>query len=140
MIPRNLTIDDIKVGDSASFERTWSEKDVDDFARLSGDFNQLHTDEEYAKTTDFKRRIVHGMLVGSLCSNLVGMHIPGKRCLYLSQTLDFRKPVFIGDELIINGVVKSKSISTRLIEIEITVKNGNGKIVLDGTAKVRVLP
>ena len=140
MIPRDLTIDDIKIGDSASFERSFSEKDVDDFAKLSGDSNPLHTDEAYAKTTKFKRRIVHGMLVGSLCSALVGMQIPGKRCLYLSQTLDFRKPVFIGDKLTVNGVVRSKSLSTRMIEIEIIIKNDAEETVLKGIAKVQVLP
>jgi len=140
MIPRDLSIDDIKVGDSASFERSFSEEDVNGFARLSGDLNPLHTDEAYAKTTKFKHRIIHGMLVGSLCSALVGMHIPGKRCLYLSQSLDFRKPVLIGDKLTVNGIIRSKSVSARMIEIEITVKKGSGEAVLNGIAKVQVLP
>jgi acyl dehydratase len=135
---RDLSIDQIHVGDSASFERSFSESDVAQFASLSGDSNPLHTDSEYASTTHFKEKIVHGMLVGSLCSALVGMYLPGRRCLYLTQTLSFKKPVYIGDNLLITGVVKSVSISTKVLHITITITN-KGVEVLSGVAVVQVL-
>lgn len=138
-IPKDVPFEDIALGDNASFERTFSEEDVNDFARLSGDVNPLHTDEAYARTTVFKKRVVHGMLVGSLCSFLVGMHLPGKKCLYLSQTLRFKKPVFIGDTVTVKGTVTAKSVSTRILEIAVSVMRGDVQ-VMDGTATVQVLP
>ena len=138
MNSKNLSIDDIKVGDSASFSRVFTEKDVDTFAGLSGDFNPLHTDEEYAKTTKFKQRIIHGMLVGGLCSTLVGMYLPGKRCLYLGQTLSFKKPVYISDKLTIYGSVVYKSIATKMLDIKISIKNEKEEVV-SGMATVQII-
>ncbi len=138
MKARDLSIDDIKIGDSISFERTFTESDVTDFAKLSGDENPLHLDDVYAEKTKFKRRLVHGMLVGSLCSRVVGMYLPGKRCLYLKQDLVFRNPVFIGDRMVVTGKVVSKSISTKTLEVEISVLVDN-KEVLSGNALVQVL-
>jgi 3-hydroxybutyryl-CoA dehydratase len=138
MKPKELSLNDIKIGDAVSFSRIFTEKDVNDFAKLSGDENPLHMDEKYAETTKFKHRLVHGMLVGSLCSTLVGMYMPGKRCLYLNQTLSFKNPVFINDKLTIVGEVKSKSISTGILEIFISIKKGETE-VLNGTANVQVI-
>jgi len=95
MIPKDLSIDEISVGDQASFDQVWSKKDVQAFAELCGDMNPIHIDAEYARTTKFGRPIVHGMLLGAACSKLLGMQLPGKRCLYLKQSLTFKKPVFI---------------------------------------------
>lgn len=138
MNPKDLSIDDISVGDSVSFDRTWTDEDVRMFALLSKDMNPLHLDEKYARTTKFKQRVVHGMLVGSACSELVGMHLPGKRCLYLRQTLSFKKPVFIGDTVTVRGIVKTKSVSTGILEISILIKKRDDEVV-DGTATVQVL-
>lgn len=112
MEPKDLSLNDINIGDTVSFIRVFTEKDVKDFTKLSGDENPLHTDENYASKTKFGQKLVHGMLVGSLCSTLVGMYMPGKRCLYLDQTLSFKNPVFINDKLTVAGKVLSKSIST----------------------------
>jgi len=136
--PKDLTLNMIKVGDTASFERAFSDDDVRTFARLSGDENPLHLDDTYAKTTKFGRRIVHGMLLGGLCSALVGMYLPGKRCLYLGQTLTFKKPVFIGDLVTVSGTVVSISASTRIVEIEISMRTKDGEVA-SGTATVQVL-
>lgn len=134
----DLTINDINVGDQSSFDRTFSENDVQVFSELSGDINPLHTDEKYANTTAFKKRLVHGMLVGSLCSRLVGMYLPGKRCLYLKQTLSFKRPVFIGDTVKVCGKVISKSEVTKILTIIINIKKGE-EIVMEGEANVQVL-
>jgi len=138
MKPKNLSIEDIQVGDSASFDRVFSEQDVADFARLSGDENPLHMDEAYAADTKFKHRLVHGMLIGSLCSQLVAMHLPGKRCLYLSQTLFFKNPLYINDIVSVSGTVETKSVSTKMLDIAISIKKGSTE-VLKGTARVQLL-
>lgn len=138
MIPANLSLGEIFVGQSASFTRVWTEKDLRQFAELSGDTNPLHMDEEFAKTTQFKARLVHGMLVGSLCSQFVGMHIPGKHCLYLKQSLAFKKPVFIGDEVNVTGTVISKSDSTGILSIQIIIRKQD-VVVLEGEAQVQVI-
>jgi acyl dehydratase len=131
-------MEDIQIGDTASFDRLWKEEDILTFAALSGDTNPLHMDDEYAQTTQFKRRLVHGMLVASLCSTLVGMHIPGKRCLYLSQSLFFKNPVYIGDTVTITGTVTAKSLSTKIVSIAISIRRGEEE-VLEGEARVQVL-
>lgn len=138
MNAKDLRMEDIHVGDTASFSRTWTDEDVQNFASISGDVNPLHMNDEYAKTTQFGRRLVHGMLLGSLCSQFVGMYIPGKRCLYLSQTLIFKKPVFIGDTVIVTGTITAISESTRIISILIVITKDGEEVVI-GESKVQVL-
>ena len=129
--------DEINVGDMFEFKRNLSIEDVDNYAKLTEDFNPLHCDEKYAKSTQFKSRIVHGMLVGSLFSTLVGMICPGKKNLYLAQSLNFKNPIYPNSELIVRGTVKSKSDTIKIIIIntEILV---NGNVVINGEAKVKV--
>ncbi len=138
MQPKDLTFEDIKISDSITFERSFTDADVALFAKLSGDMNPLHLDDMYALTTKFKKRLVHGMLVGSLCSQLVGMYLPGKRCLYLKQSLEFKNPVFISDSVKVVGTVVSKSESTKIIEVAISMNVGD-TIVLEGSAVVQVI-
>ena len=128
----------MKAGDTAKFKRKITKLDVAKFASLSGDKNPLHLSKSYASKTIFKKPIVHGMFLGALCSRLVGMYLPGKRCLYLSQDLSFKQPVFVGDTVEVNGRVESFSSSVRLgeVRIEISVK---GKLCAVGLAKVKIL-
>ncbi len=91
--------EDLSIGMSESYTRTVSDKDIRRFAEVSGDTNPLHLDEEFAATTRFKKRIAHGMLSGSYISTIVGTRLPGPGCLYRSQTLKFRAPVHIDDEV-----------------------------------------
>lgn len=135
---KDYCMEDIVVGATASFSRTWTEEDVFSFSKVSGDRNPLHMDKVYASTTQFKERIVHGMLVASLCSTLVGMYLPGKKCLYLSQTLSFKKPVYIGDTVKVVGIVFSKSIATKILSISISITRGNEEVLV-GEARVQVL-
>ena len=129
---------DIKIGQTETFELVITESMLDDFARLSGDYNPLHMNENYANSTIFKRRVCHGMLVASFFSQLVGMYIPGKNALYFSQTLKFIHPCFIDDMLKIEGKVLDKSESTKLITLKTSVFNDIGKCIIDGQAKVLV--
>jgi acyl dehydratase len=138
MKPRTLGIEEIAIGDQVSFTRQFTDADVSSFAELSRDHNPLHTDDSYAKETMFGRRIVHGMLLGAACSELVGMYLPGLRALYVSQELIFKKPVYPGDTLAIKGEVLAKSASTGIVEIAITFLRGD-ELVLEGRARVKVL-
>lgn len=90
-------LEDLEVGMSASFAKTVSESDVYAFAGISGDFNPMHVNEEYAKQTPFKTRIVHGMFSAALVSTVAGTKLPGPGAVYIDQQIKFRKPVFIGD-------------------------------------------
>lgn len=88
-----------QLGETAQSTRAFTREDVSQFAALTNDFNPIHFDEEYARTTRFEKPIVHGLLVASLFGELLGVHLPGKGTIYLSQQLRFRAPVFILEEI-----------------------------------------
>ncbi len=133
-----INYSDIKQGDVHLFSRKISSKDVMDFAKLSGDFNPLHVDAEFGKKSQFNGNIVHGMLAASLFSTIVGMHCPGEKSLYMSQTLNFRQPIYYDDTVTVRGTVISKNDSIKMITLKTEILKNN-KVVIDGEAKVRVL-
>ena len=103
-----LRYDEIQVGDQASLTKTITDEDVINFAKLTGDVNPIHILDSFAKTTIFKERIAHGMLVSSFISTILGTKLPGKNTIYLSQNVSFRAPVKIGDTLrVVAEVIKS---------------------------------
>jgi acyl dehydratase len=109
-----------------------------DFAKLSGDFTPLHTDEEYAHTTSFNRRICHGLLVVSFFSQLIGMHLPGKNALCISHSISYVSPCYINDQITVEGIVLSKSNATKIITLKTTITNSSGRCIIDGQARVVV--
>ena len=111
--PTEAKFDDITVGQKVKFNQIISESMVEEFSKLSGDYNPHHMDESYAKGTRFKKRICHGMLLASFFSRLVGMSIPGKNALYFSQSINFQSPCFIGDEILVKGCLLYTSPSPR---------------------------
>jgi 3-hydroxybutyryl-CoA dehydratase len=94
-----LHLEDLSVGQRAEARRTVTADDIDRFAAVSGDHNPLHVDEAYAARTPFKHRIAHGMLSGAFISALLGDQLPGPGAVYISQSLKFRRPIHIGDEV-----------------------------------------
>ena len=136
-IPEDLKLKDIKIGQKKSFEVVVTESMVDDFAKLSGDNNPLHMDENYAKSNNFKGRVCHGMLLASFFSRLAGMYIPGKNALYFSQSLKFQYPCFVNDRIEIHGEVIDKSLATKIITLKTTISKNKRQIV-DGIGKVMV--
>ena len=128
----------INLGLKKKFSIKITELMVNNFAELSGDFNPLHIDENYAKSTQFKQRVCHGMLLASFFSRLVGMYMPGKNALYFSQSLNFESPCFINDEISVEGEVIDKSMATKIITIKTIVYNKSRKCLVDGLAKVIV--
>ena len=130
--------EELQVGQTVKFSLQVNSSIVENFAMLSGDYNPLHMDEEYAKTTKFGKRLCHGMLLSSFFSRLVGMYLPGKKALFFSQTLNFRQPCFLDDYITIEGEILDKSASTRMITLRTGIYNQDGKCLVDGTAKVIV--
>jgi 3-hydroxybutyryl-CoA dehydratase len=143
MMNENLNImeyrlDDIKPGLTKNFRIKVTESMVDEFAKLTGDYSSIHMDEKYARTTTFGHRICHGMLVGSLLSRLIGMHLPGKNGLLLSYSLSHLLPVFFNQEIVVEGRVMDKSNATRIITVKATIRDSFGKVLVDGSLKVLV--
>ena len=130
--------DDIFIGQKESFMIKITESMVQTFSNFSGDLNPLHMDTKFAKSSSFKKRIVHGMLLSTFFSQLVGMHLPGKNALYFSQTLNFRSPCYIDDEIEVIGEVTEKSDSTQIITVSTTIFNKSKTCLIDGIAKIIV--
>ena len=136
--PSEYSFDEIELGMQKSFKVDISEDMLDDFAKLSGDDNPLHTNEEYASSTSFKKRVCSGMFLSSFFSRLVGMYLPGKHALHISQSLNFVNPCFIGETITVEGKVIDKSPATKIIKLETTITNESGKRIIDGKAQVIV--
>ncbi len=119
---------------SASLSRTITEEDVVTFAHLTGDVNPLHLDEAYAKGTRFGRRVAHGVFAAGLVSAVIGTRLPGPGAIYLSQTLKFVAPVFIGDT--VTATVTVTKAKGRIYTLETVCTNGRGERVLEGEAVV----
>ena len=132
----HFSFDQISINQREEFEIEISEDIVAKFAEISGDFNPLHMDDSFASNTPFGKRVVHGMLLGSFLSKLIGKKIPGENGVYFSQTMNFRKPCFIGDVLKVVGTIIDKSNSTKIIVLKTEIFNQNKDCILDGEAKV----
>jgi 3-hydroxybutyryl-CoA dehydratase len=131
------TFADLAVGMTVSIDNTVSEQDVVDFARVSGDHNPLHMDEEYAKTTQFKGRIAHGALSASYISAILGNDLPGPGAVFMELNLKFVRPVRIGDTVISSAEVIE--MVERGYRVRLAVKGEvDGKVVMKGEALVMV--
>jgi 3-hydroxybutyryl-CoA dehydratase len=126
------------VGRRATCRRAFTDEDVRRFAELSGDFNELHLDEAAARASRFGGRIVHGLLTASLITRLIGMELPGRGTVYLSQSLRFTAPVRIGDEVEAVVEVTGVDVARRRLTLSTTVTGPDGKAVLVGEALVLV--
>lgn len=134
-----MKIEDIKIGDKASLTRTIKEEDIISFAKISGDNNPLHLDEEYAKNSMFKERIAHGILVSGLISAVIGTRLPGEGAIYLSQDLKFLKPVKIGDTITAEVEVIEINSSKRVIKLRTICINQCSNVVIDGEALTKLM-
>ena len=128
----------LKVGDAAEVSKTVADEDVRAFAELTGDHNPVHLDEGYAARTRFGRRIAHGMLGASLISAVLANELPGRGTVYLSQTLKFTAPVFLGDTVTARVVVKHVREDKPVVTLETVCTNQRGERVVEGEAVVLV--
>ncbi|MCC5935169.1 MAG: MaoC family dehydratase [Candidatus Cyclonatronum sp.] len=129
---KRLTISDLKTGDRAEFSKTISEHDVYAFAGITGDFNPLHVDAEYAAQTRFGARISHGALLAGLISTVVGMKLPGPGALYASQSLKFLRPVYIGDTITAFAEVAEVLPERNRVKFRTGCRNQKGEAVAEG--------
>ncbi len=128
----------LKVGDAAEISKTIGDAEVRAFAGLTGDRNPVHLDEEYAKGTRFGRRIAHGMLGASLISAVLANELPGRGTVYLSQTLRFTAPVFLGDTVTARVTVKGVREDKPVVTLDTVCTNQRGERVVEGEAVVLV--
>ena len=133
---QDISFAEIKVGDKASMSKTVTEFDVYSFAGVTGDFNPVNIDAEFAKTTMFKERIAHGMLSAGFISAVLGTALPGKNTIYMGQELQFKAPVKIGDTVTATVVVLEKIEGKNRLILRTTVTNQDGVLVTDGKATV----
>ena len=94
-----MKIEELKKGDSFELCKSFTEEDIKRFAELSLDTNPIHIDVEYAKKTIYKKPIVHGFLSSSLISAIIGTKLPGPGSIYLNQDLNFKRPIYIGEQI-----------------------------------------
>ncbi|HNR62638.1 MAG TPA: MaoC family dehydratase [Thermotogota bacterium] len=131
-----MDFSDIGIGMINRQEFLVSEERVKAFAELTGDMNPVHLDEEFARTTQFGRRIAHGMLVASFISKVLGRDFPGDGTIYVSQKVRFRRPVFIGDKVTVEVEVTEKNDEKKRLILRTDVISESGEKVIIGEAEV----
>ena len=125
-------------GDKASRTQTISDEMIRSFATLTGDTNPVHLDDVYAAGTRFGRRIAHGMIAAGLISATLANDLPGPGTVYLSQTLQFKAPVYPGDTITASVEVKSVRPDKPIVTLSTVCTNQENKVVLHGEAVVLV--
>ncbi len=129
--------DEISIGQKESFNVCVTQQMMDCFLDITGDINPLHKDEEHAKEKGFPGQVVYGMLTASFLSTLAGVYLPGKHCLIHAVSVEFPKPVFVGDCLEISGEVTEKDERFHQITVKVTIRSA-GKKVCRGSMKLGV--
>lgn len=120
---------------SVSYSQIITDFDIRKFAEVSGDRNPIHLDEVYAENSRYKKRIAHGLMTASYFSALFGTRIPGKGCVYVSQSLQFKRPVYIGDTVVASVEVTNIDLERRRVFFK-TVCTVNNKVVTSGEAEL----
>ncbi len=132
----NIPFAELKVGDTDSLTRTLTEEDLVLFAKVSGDTNPVHLDEEFAKTTQFEGRIAHGMWTSSLISCALATKLPGPGGIYLAQEVKFMRPVRVGDTVTVQLEVTAINDRRKHATVSTNVVNQTGKMVVKGSAEI----
>ena len=128
----------LQIGEKATLTRTITDEMVVAYADLIGDHNPVHLDEAFAATTRFGRRIAHGMLVAGLVSTVLASDLPGPGTVYLSQTLQFKAPVYLGDTITVTVEVVKAREDKPIVTLATVCTNQDGKTVIEGEAVVLV--
>ena len=138
---KSYFFEDLVLGQEASLSKTVGEADIVAFADLSGDHNPVHIDAAYAATTMFKERIAHGMLSAAYISAVFGMQLPGPGAIYVSQTLNFKAPVKIGDTVVTTVKVAELTPEKRRARFEcVCAVDGKPVVVGEGVLMVPARP
>lgn len=127
---------DFYIGQEICEEKIFSSEDVEYYSKISGDCNPIHLDREYAKKSQFGKRIVHGLLLSSLFSKMIGMDMPGEGSIYMEQNLRFRRPVFINEKVIAKISIIDIDIKKNIFSLKTNIYNDKNECAIEGTAKV----
>lgn len=130
---------EMNIGDSLSSSREVTAELIEKFADVSGDHNPIHLDEEFASKTRFGKRIAHGMLSGAFISAILGNEYKGRTVIYLSQTLKFTAPVFIGDTVTTTSTVTNIRSDKNIVTLENVCTNQKGETLVQGESKIMIL-
>lgn len=133
-------IEDLKIGDARKVTREVTDDLIRRFADLSGDCNPIHLDDEFAKGTRFGQRIAHGMLTGAFISAVLGNGFDDRTIVYLSQTMRFTAPVFVGDTVTITATISEIRADKGIVTLEIVCRNQRDETTLTGESKLMVMP
>lgn len=133
------SFEEIEVGTEESFQVTVTSEMVEQFRKITGDVNPLHTTEEFARKKGYDGCLVYGMLTASFLSTLAGVYLPGERSLIHSVETKFVKPVFIGDTLNVVGKVTEKKENFQVFILKVTITNQKNEKVLRGSMQIGVL-
>ncbi len=131
-----MRFDELRVGMKDSVAKTVTETDVIMYSGITLDTNPAHLNEEHAKNTIFKKRIAHGMLTAGFVSAVLGTKLPGEGSIYLGQELKFTAPVYMGDTITAVAEIIELIPEKNRVILRTTCTNQDGKIVLDGKAKI----
>ena len=130
---------DVKIGDTWSTVREVTDELIRQFAELSGDHNQIHLDDEFARSTRFGQRIAHGMLSGAFISAVLGNEFRGRKIVYLGQTMRFTAPTFIGDTITTTATVVDIRQDKRVVTLSTECRKQTGEITLTGESRIMIL-
>ena len=128
----------MRVGDKVSLSKAFTEEDVRQFSQISTDTNPIHLDESYAADSIFGTRIVHGILIASLFSGLIGVELPGAGSIYLGQTLKFVAPARIGEEITASVEIVKIREDKPIVTLRTVCSNNEGQVLVEGEAVVKV--
>lgn len=131
-----LALDDLTEGMTVSVSFMVLQEDMDRFAELSGDFNPLHVDAEFARGKGFKGAVVYGALIIAKVSQLVGMRLPGRDAVWASVAFDFIRPLYVNEQAQVEGSVVEVWESTGMIKLKLVVRSEAGKVLSKGKAEV----
>lgn len=130
---------ELKIGEQFSTTREVTDALIRQFAELSGDFNPIHLDEGFAAKTRFGKRIAHGMLSGAFISAVLGNEFRERKIVYLSQTMKFTAPTFIGDTITTTSTVTRIREEKNIVFLETICTNQDGEITVRGESAVMLL-
>lgn len=136
---KDITFDELSIGDEATLTKEITSKDIEDFARLSTDVNPIHLLDDFANKSFFHERIAHGMLICSYISAVLGSKLPGTNTIYLSQDTSFKAPVKIGDVITVKVTVLTKREDKKIVTLATNVYNQQNVLVVEGTAVIKKL-
>jgi acyl dehydratase len=137
LVFNKIPLEDIEIGMEVSYSQTITDADVKAFSGISGDKNPVHMDDKYAQNSRYKKRIAHGMLSASFFSALFGTKLPGEGCVYVAQSLRFKRPIYLGDTVVSSVIVTNIDLIKKRVFFQTICKVKN-KMVIDGEAELYV--